>query len=219
MLSGLYPALYLSSWAPLTALSGARQTAAGNRRMRESLVLVQFTISAATIACTLLMVGQMHYVATRPLGFEREHRLLVSVRGATTIEKIPAIRSELLADASIRGVAVAENTPADGNTRVEINVVQIEGEDGVMGQQMLNVQPLGEDYEKVMGLSVIEGHDLSSHLASEVGANALVNEALVRKMAGPIPSASASSSGAKVAWLGWCATSTSRPCTTGSSRW
>ncbi len=182
LLSGLYSALYLSSWVPLTALGGARHAAAGSQRMRESLVLVQFTISAATIACTLLMMAQMHYVATRPLGFEREHRLLVAVRGATAIDRIPAIRNALIADASIRDVAVAENTPADGNARVEINVVQIEGEDGVMGQQMLNIQPVGENYEKVMGLSIIAGHNLSSRLVTEVGSNVLVNEALVRKM-------------------------------------
>ena len=182
LLSGLYPALYLSSWAPLMALTGKQPSAEGNLRMRECLVLVQFTISAAAITCTLLMMAQMHYVATRPLGFERDHRLLVSVRGATTIEKIPAIRNELLGDTAIRGVAVAQNTPGDGDASAEINVVQIEGDDGVMGQQMLNVQPLGEDYEKVMGLSIIEGHDLSSRLATDVGSNVLVNEALVRKM-------------------------------------
>jgi putative ABC transport system permease protein len=181
LLSGLYPALYLSSWAPLTALTGTQQ-ARGNLRMRELLVLVQFTISVAAITCTLLMMAQMHYVATRPLGFAREHRLLVWLRGATTIDKIPAIRNELLGDAGIRGVAVAQNTPADGNDKVDMRLLQIEGEDGVMGQQMLNIQPLGQDYEKVMGLTITQGRDLSSRPPGEVGPNVLVNEALVRKM-------------------------------------
>jgi putative ABC transport system permease protein len=180
--SGVYPALYLSSAAPLAALTSTRLPARGNVRMRELLVLVQFTISAAAIACTLLMMAQMHYVATRPLGFEHEHRLLVSVRGATTIDKIHEIRNELLRDASIRAVAVAYNTPADGNAKVDVNVVQIEGEDGVMGEQQLNIQPLGEDYEKVMGLKIITGHDLSSRPATDSGSDVLVNEALVRKM-------------------------------------
>jgi putative ABC transport system permease protein len=128
------------------------------------------------------MMAQMRYVATRPLGFEREHRLLVSVRGAVAIEKIPVIRNQLLVDVGIRGVAVAGNTPADGNAKVDINVVQIEGEDGVMKQQQLNIQPLGEDYAKVMGLKIVGGRDLWSRMATDVGSNVLVNEALVRKM-------------------------------------
>jgi putative ABC transport system permease protein len=182
LLSGMYPALYQSSWAPLTALAGTRPAARGLLRMRELLVLVQFTISAAAIACTLLMMAQMHYVSTRPLGFERDHRLLLSVRGATTIEKIPAIRNELLRDASIRGVAVAQNTPADGNNSVDLRTFQIEEENGAMGQQMLSIQAIGQDYEQVMGLTITQGRDLSSRQQGDTGNNMLVNEALVRKM-------------------------------------
>jgi putative ABC transport system permease protein len=181
LLSGLYPAFYLSSWAPLTALSGKQPAAKGSLRMREFLVLVQFTISAAAIACTLLMVSQMRYVANRPLGFERDNRLMVSLRGASTVDKIPSIRNSLLADSSIRGVAVASQTPADGDN-ANIGLIQIENNEGVMERQILNALPIGEDYEKVLGLKVAQGRDLSTRLLTDVGSNVLVNEALVKKM-------------------------------------
>lgn len=182
VLSGVYPAFYLSSWAPITALTGKQQPVGANLRMREFLVLVQFTVSAAAIAATLLMIAQMHYVSSRPLGFARDHRVLVSVRGSTTIDKIPTIRNELLSDSSIRGVAVAQNTPAEGNNSVEISLAQVEGEDGAMSQHLIDILRLGEDYAKVMGLALSQGHDLSSRLPDQEGANLLVNEALVKKM-------------------------------------
>ncbi|MEO6080552.1 MAG: FtsX-like permease family protein [Steroidobacteraceae bacterium] len=181
LLSGLYPAFYLSSWAPLTALSGKQPAAKGSLHVREFLVLVQFTISAAAIACTLLMVAQMRYVSNRPLGFESKNRLMVSLRGSTTIDKIPSIRNALLADSSIKGVAVAAQTPADGNN-ANINIVPLENKDGVMEGQILNTLSIGEDYEKVLGLKVTQGRDLSSRLLTDVGSNLLVNEALVKKM-------------------------------------
>jgi putative ABC transport system permease protein len=181
LLSGLYPAFYLSSWAPLTALAGKQPAAKGSLHMRECLVLVQFTISAAAIACTLLMVAQMRYVANRPLGFESDNRLMVSLRGATTIDKIPSIRNALLADSSIKGVAVAAQTPADGDN-ASINIVQLENKDGVMEGQLINTLGIGEDYERVLGLKVTQGRDLSSRLLTDVGTNLLVNEALVKKM-------------------------------------
>ena len=78
LLSGAYPAFYLSSWAPLTALTGKQTAGKASLRLREALVLLQFTISAAVIACTLLMVAQMRYVANKSLGFEKEHRLIVT---------------------------------------------------------------------------------------------------------------------------------------------
>jgi putative ABC transport system permease protein len=181
LLSGLYPAFYLSSWAPLTALAGKQPAAKGSLHMREFLVLVQFTISAAAIACTLLMVAQMRYVADRPLGFERDNRLMVSLRGTTTIDKIPAIRNALLADSSIKGVAVAQQTPADGDN-AGITIVQLENNDGVMERQLFNIMQMGEDYEKVLGLKILQGRDLSSRLLTDVGSNLLVNESLVKKM-------------------------------------
>jgi putative ABC transport system permease protein len=182
LLSGLYPAFYLSSWAPLTALTGKQQAVGGtNLRMREFLVLVQFTISAAAIASTLLMIAQMHHVSNRPLGFERDNRLMISLRGAGTIEKIATIRNELLKEPGIRAVAVASQTPADGD-RANMGLIGAEGEDGVMARQLMNVLPIGDEYEKVLGLTIKEGRDLSSRLLTDVGPNVLVNETLVKQM-------------------------------------
>jgi putative ABC transport system permease protein len=180
LLSGIYPAFYLSSWAPLTALTGKQQSLGkGNLHLREFLVLVQFTISAAAIAVTLLMMAQMSYVANQPLGFERDNRLMVSLRGAATVEKIPAIRNALLADARIKGVAVAAQTPGDSPG---IGMVQLENAEGAQERQLFTVLNIGDDYEKVLGLTVAEGRDLSSRLITDVGSNIMVNETLVKKM-------------------------------------
>ncbi len=180
LVSGIYPAIYLSSWAPLTALTGKHLAGKGNLRMREFLVLVQFTISAMAIACTLLMMAQMHFISNMPLGFEKHNRLLVSMHGASTIEKASALKNELLRDSHIHGVAINSFTP--GVAGVPINLSQVENEDGSMSPQQLNNFPIGEDFEKVMGLQVTQGRDLSSRLLTDVGSNMLVNEAMVKKM-------------------------------------
>jgi putative ABC transport system permease protein len=182
LLSGLYPAFYLSSWAPLTALTGQQQSRRGNLRMREFLVLMQFTISAAAIAATLLMVAQMRYVQGRPLGFERDNRLMVLLRGAGTIEKIAEIRNELLADSRITGVAVAQLTPANGDDRTPSMLMRTQGRDGAMEQQQVSFLQIGDDYEKVLGLQIVKGRDLSSRLLTDLDTNLLVNEAMVKKM-------------------------------------
>ncbi len=180
LLSGTYPALYLSSWAPLTALTGRQLAGKGNLRMREFLVLVQFTISAAAIACTLLMLAQMHYVANRPLGFEKHNRLIVSLRSSSTLEKMEPIRNALQGDSHIAGTAVADVIPGDVGTPV--NIVQIEDESGAMVPMQFNNFSIGQDFEKVLGLEMAQGRDLSSRLLTDVGANLLVNEAMVKKM-------------------------------------
>jgi putative ABC transport system permease protein len=181
--AGLYPAFQLSSWAPLTALTGQQQrTGRGHLRMRELLVLLQFTISAAAIAATLLMVAQMRHVRSQPLGFERDNRLVVLLRGASTIEKIPEIRNELLADSRIRGVAMAMQEPANGDDRTPSMIVQTRNNDGTPAQQQVSLMTIGADYEPVLGLTITQGRDLSSRLLTDIGTNVLVNEAMVRKM-------------------------------------
>ena len=84
LLSGIYPAFYLSSWAPLSALRQQecrRQGQSGG--LREGLVLLQFTISVAVIACTLLMGAQMRYASpTSPWASRRRIRSSSSPCGA-----------------------------------------------------------------------------------------------------------------------------------------
>ena len=179
LLSGLYPAIYLSSWAPLSALTGKTTGGKGNLRLREALVLTQFTISAAVIACTLLMAAQMHYVANKSLGFQKENRLVVTLRGTSTIEKLPSIRTELLKNGHITGVSqtlimLGQNT--------SVNTTSVENNDGGLDQQIFNNTPIGDDFIQVMGLKIVQGRDFSTHLLTDVGSNWLVNEAMVRKM-------------------------------------
>ncbi len=180
LLAGAYPAFYLSSWAPLTALTGKQTAGKGNLRLREALVLVQFTISAAVIASTLLMAAQMSYLANKSLGFEKEHRLVVTMRGAPTIDKHQTIRTELLKDSHVLGVAIAAVPPGDSGTPV--NLAQVEQEDGKVEPTQLNNFPIGEGFVEVMGIKLLQGRDLSKRLITDVGTNVLVNEAMVRKM-------------------------------------
>lgn len=179
LLSGLYPAIYLSSWAPISAITGKYTTGRGNLRLREALVLLQFTISAAVIACTLLMVAQMRYVANKSLGFQKENRLVVTLRGTTTIDKISTLRTEFAKDSHILGVSEAQVMLGQDTN---INVSRVDKNEGGTTTASLMTVPVGEDFVSVMGLQILQGRDLSKRLLTDVGTNVLVNETLVRKL-------------------------------------
>ena len=179
LIAGAYPALYLSSWAPLSALTGTFTPGKGNFRLREALVLLQFTISAAVIALTLLMAAQMRYIANKSLGFEKENRLVVTLRGTATIDKLETIRTELAKNAHILGVAEAAAMPGDP---LPTNLMQIDDNSGVSQPAQTMHMPIGEDFVKVMGLKILQGRDFSRHLLTDVGTNWIVNESMVRKM-------------------------------------
>jgi putative ABC transport system permease protein len=179
LLAGAYPALYLSGWAPTAALTGRYTAGKGHARMRELLVLLQFTISAGVIASTLLMQAQMHYIAGKPLGFQKQNRLIVTLRGATTIEKLPTIRTELGKNPNILGVSEAVTLP--GKTTGE-NLVQMDNNNGVPTPVEVFDMPVATDFVPVLGLQIAKGRDFSQRLLTDSGVSVLVNETLVHKM-------------------------------------
>lgn len=180
LLAGAYPAAYLSSWAPLTALTGKTTAGKGSLRLREALVLLQFTISAGVIACTLLMAAQMRYVNNKSLGFAKENRLVVTLRGANTIEKLPTIRTELTKNSHVLGVS--QVAVMVGQTNIPINTGKVEDDSGNLVDQQLYNMPIGEDFVKTMGITILQGRDFSNRLLTDVGSNFLVNETLVKHM-------------------------------------
>lgn len=179
LLAGVYPAVYLSSWAPVSALTGRYGGGRGHARLREVLVLLQFTISAAVIACTLLMQAQMNFIATRQLGFHKENRLVVTLRGSDTIGKLPAIRAELGKNPSVLGITEATSLPGSST---QDGVILADNENGVPVPVSMSYFSVTSDFVPVMGMQIVKGRDFSQRLLTDSGASVLVNETMVRKM-------------------------------------
>jgi len=179
IVSGIYPAFYLSSIAPLSALVGSNRKSKGTIRLRESLVLVQFVISIGVIACTLLMAAQMNYVSNKALGFNKENVVMIRLKGLNMIDKIPTMRTELLKNKGILNVTSAprlmsQDFPTFGGIA--------ENNDGEMVTFSSHNSSVDDNYIEVMGMQLIAGRDFSKKFLSDIGANVVVNEATVRMM-------------------------------------
>lgn len=180
ILSGLYPAFYLSSVAPVVALSGDSQVRGSTSgRLRQVLVFFQFTISIGIIASTLLMANQMRFVSNLALGFDKENKILVPLRGADLIESLPALRNELATNPGILGVSTLQNIPGGQMGLLGLN---IETPQGTMELQSVNVMQVGEDIIPTLGIRLLEGRDFSQKFLTDVGRSVLVNETLVNRM-------------------------------------
>jgi putative ABC transport system permease protein len=179
LISGVYPALYLSSVAPVSGLVGSHQAGKGNIRLRQILVLIQFTISVCVVACTLLMALQMRYVSNKALGFDKENRLVVTLRTADVIDKVPTIKKELLKNSNVLGVSLCNEVV--GNIQGLMGAA-IDNKDGVQEIMTVKAMQVAGDFLKVMGIELVEGRDFSKRLLTDVGDSYLVNETMVKKM-------------------------------------
>jgi putative ABC transport system permease protein len=102
LLSGIYPALFLSRFKPVDGIRGGM---AGNRRagnFRSAMVVVQFTISIAIIVGTLIVSNQLRFLLNKDLGYDKEQLVVIrrtlplQLRHRTfcrEIEKIPGVIS------------------------------------------------------------------------------------------------------------------------------
>ncbi|HMB73130.1 MAG TPA: ABC transporter permease, partial [Gammaproteobacteria bacterium] len=177
--AGLYPAIYLSSWAPLSALVGENRATRGNVLFRQILVFAQFAISISVIAATLLMSAQMRFIQNKSLGFSDENRLFITVRSVGLIEQLPAIISDIETDSRILG---ATTTSVMMGQVFPVNILAFETNGGDMEPTTLAHMPVGENFLDVLDMELIDGRDFSQRLLTDVGASVIVNEALVRRM-------------------------------------
>ena len=81
LVSGSYPAFYLSVQQPVDALKGLRNRFPRDLWLRKGLVVVQFAVSAILIASTLVVYQQMDLVRGKYLGFDRDEIVVVKIFG------------------------------------------------------------------------------------------------------------------------------------------
>ncbi len=179
LMAGLYPAIYLSAILPLPALVSGVRAGKGNIRLRQVLVLTQFVITVGVIACTLLMALQMRYISKKSLGFSDENKVIVTLRGADLIDKIPTIEKELSKNSNILGMTVSGNMIGQP---MPIHVVGVENNTGVMENTTAKHMAVGDNFLEVMGMQLASGRDFSKRLLTDIGASVVVNEAMVKKI-------------------------------------
>lgn len=181
VLSGLYPAFYLSSLPSIGAIKKVSKAGKSVLPIRQTLVFVQLTISISVIACTLVMASQLDYLSKTPLGFSKNNRLIVTVRGMDVIDSLPVIKTELSKNNNILSVTwmagVLGGRPGAGRVRIEDN-------EGVIVENGIAFDAIsvGPEFIQAMEIGVAEGRAFSEEYPNEQNGSIIVNEELVKFM-------------------------------------
>ena len=95
IISGSYPAVFLSKFQPAQSLKGALPSKSKGAFLRKVLVILQFSIAVVLIICTGIVTNQMNYIRNKNLGFNKEHIIYLPVRSKDTRDKIDLLKTEL----------------------------------------------------------------------------------------------------------------------------
>jgi len=108
ILSGLYPAVYLSSFRPVKVLKGGGDTGKNKGHFRNVLVVAQFTSAIFLIVATVLIYKQVNYIMTQDPGFDRDQIVTIPLHGITA-RKYALLKDELSPSPLITGVTGAQD--------------------------------------------------------------------------------------------------------------
>lgn len=184
LLSGLYPAFFLSSITPAWALR-RRSSKGGSLALRKGLVVFQFSISIAVIVGTFLMRNQIDYVRNMDLGFKTENICVIPVRDSVTKAHLPAIREELEAHPNILATTTSWGVPAHSVRRM---VFWTENEEGLLDEEVIDFLSVADDYIEGMGLKILKGRNfnpIDTSITKRL--DFIVNETAAREVFGGNP--------------------------------
>ncbi len=180
VLSGSYPAFYLSGFQPIKALrGGASGRSAGNKWLRRVLVGIQFAISIFMLISTLIIYDQMQYVRSKDLGFDKEQVFTIGLSGDTR-ERFPVLKNLLLQNSNISLAATASTVPGNGYGK---NLMKVENNEGVMDDYGVNLFSVDFQYFETLGVEVLQGRNFSESYASDTATSVIVNESMVDRLA------------------------------------
>lgn len=176
LVAGLYPALYLSSFKPVSVLKGRLANVASAVLLRKGLVVFQFTVSIILILGAIVIGQQLSFMQTRNLGFDKEQKLIVPFRNQKTASSHQAFREIML---RIPGVETATSGSVyPGIENIEDLLLYAENKT-IHDAVDTHFATVGDDYIETLGLKMAAGRSFTKAFGGD-SSSIILNETAVR---------------------------------------
>jgi len=172
LLSGTYPAIYLSSFRPSLILKGKFRTGSKSRYFRRILVVVQFSLSIILLMGTFVIRDQLTFMQDKNLGFKKDNMIYLKMRGKLR-NNHDAFRTELAKYSEIKSTTTSSGLPINitwGTTGVDW-----EGKNPDF-RIPWKVMTVDFDYIDTFGLELLEGRDFSREITTDSNSAYIINE-------------------------------------------
>jgi putative ABC transport system permease protein len=180
LLSGAYPALFLSGFKPISSLKGKFESSGKGLILRKTLVVAQFSISIFLIIATIVVYQQLDFMQNQQLGFQKDHKLVIDFQFDSRInQNIEAIKQQLAAIPGVGMVSLSSSTPGTPNNQYK---TLIENSNGEKEERRVDAYFIDGDFLRQYQVKVIAGRGFSKGLTSDTLKAMLINETMAKSL-------------------------------------
>jgi len=184
LLCGLYPALYLSRFSPMTVLrthlpflgtsSPIRSIFSANV-LRKLLVVVQFSVSIVLMIGIIVMAQQLWFIRAKNLGFDKEHLVMVKLRSNTLGKNAEPLQSAFKQVQGVTAVGSCTSKLSHDVSGYFLPTKSPQDKTSIQWEMFVD-----EEYLSAMGLHLTKGRWLTNKPTENID-KIVVNQAFVRR--------------------------------------
>lgn len=183
LLSGSYPAFYLSVFNPLDVIKGKFVNSVSATTLRRGLVVFQFVISIGLVVATMVIQGQIKFMKDQPLGFAKDQQIVIPLRSEEARKAYTALRNEILQNNQISASSGTSYYP--GILNPSDMSVFLPGQ-SVKDDGLIKTNGVAADFMKTMDFKLAAGRMFSADFPADTNLKIVVNEATLRKFGIPL---------------------------------
>ncbi|HVG15649.1 MAG TPA: ABC transporter permease, partial [Chitinophagaceae bacterium] len=177
--SGVYPALFQSRFKPISLFKAKVKVSRGNVSLRQSLVVLQFSLSIIMIVATLVVYRQMKYVSRKDMGFNKEQLVVIDINSGKVRKGAETIKNEFRSLANVAGVTVSSRVPGEWKDLPKLKVsnekIQTPG-----GEDMY-FMGIDDQFLKTYQVALVKGRNFQKGSGSDSSA-VILNETAARQL-------------------------------------
>ncbi|MFC2167513.1 ABC transporter permease [Acidobacteriota bacterium] len=172
LLSGIYPAFFLSGFNPVKVLKGNLERGTKGKAFRKILVVVQFSLSIILIIGTIICFRQLNFLRNSQLGFNKDQVLMIPAYSTPIFQWYPQFREQVLQDSHIVNVTALENVLG---AQYQTGSFIPEGalEDNMQQIPLLDVT---HDFIETFDMEMVAGRSFSREFPTDITEGIIINE-------------------------------------------
>jgi len=187
LLAGGYPAYFVTRFESIGALKGTN-SAQGSQFMRKVLVVVQLTIACTLLSGSILIIRQLNYLQSRPLGFNRDHVINIPLfsqnlngyfqqADSTFQHRLQTFRDLVETQSGIILTTLSQGTPGVGA------IYRGTIPEGFAAEENLFVANMSVDYDflAAFGMEIVAGRSFSRDYGTDLKEAFIINESAVKQ--------------------------------------